>query len=398
MSFPIAPASAALIFLCALPGAALAQSQNMPDMDMSGMDMDDPSPSAWHIHSHTTLSLVSDSQSGPRGGDKTFVAGMTMLMAGRSLDADNDLELEAMLSPDAFMGKSGYPLLLQTGETADGATPLRDRQHPHDLFMGLTATLTHRFSGQVSGFVTAGYPGEFAFGPTAFMHRASGEDFPTAPISHHWLDSGHITFGVLTAGLRDGPITLEISQFTGREPDQYRFDFDPAHLDSTAVRLSWQVTAKLKAQASWARQVSPEALEPDINLRKSSLSLEYSRKLGTLGVWTSTLAFGRKQVEHGADKPSDAILFENAWQVTPRWTVLGRFERVYSDELAAQPYWVAKTELGGMRTFAINDNASLSLGLMRQFNAIPDGLKSVYGSNPTGTVAFMTLKLHAMKM
>ncbi len=420
MSFPNASALAALILLGALPGASFAQSTSMScmpgmamppakpatqtepaktgDMDMSGMDMPMGNSSAWHIHSHTTLTLASDSQDGPRGGDKTFVEGMTMIMAGRSFGADTDLELEAMLSPDAFMGKSGYPLLLQTGETADGVTPLRDRQHPHDLFMGLTAQLTHRFANDTSVFVKAGYPGEFAFGPTAFMHRASGEAFPTAPISHHWLDSGHITFGVLTGGIQKGPLTVEVSQFTGREPDQYRFDFDPVRLDSTAVRVTWQLTQALKAQASWARQVSPEALEPDINLRKSSLSFEYARDLGDWGTLNSTLAYGRKQVEHGADKPSDAILFENTWQVTPRWAAVARFERVYNDELAASAYWVGKTELGGVRTFAINDNTSVGVGIVRQFNQVPDALKSAYGSHPDGTVAFVTLKLHAMKM
>ena len=33
------------------------------------------------------------------------------------------------------------------------------------------------------------------------MHRFSGIEIPEAPITHHWLDSTHITFGVATAGL-----------------------------------------------------------------------------------------------------------------------------------------------------------------------------------------------------
>ena len=39
-------------------------------------------------------------------------------------------QLRAMLSPDPAMGKRGYPLLLASGETADGTTPLVDRQRP----------------------------------------------------------------------------------------------------------------------------------------------------------------------------------------------------------------------------------------------------------------------------
>jgi hypothetical protein len=49
-----------------------------------------------------------------------------------------------------------------------------------------------------------GYPGEPALGPVAFMHRPSAMDNPDAPISHHWIDATHITFGVATLGGRFG--------------------------------------------------------------------------------------------------------------------------------------------------------------------------------------------------
>ncbi len=91
---------------------------------------------------HGMLNAVYDSQSGPRGGDKGFVAGMVMGMAQRDVGETARLQLRAMLSPDPLMGPSGYPLLLATGETADGRTPLVDRQHPHDLFMELSASAT----------------------------------------------------------------------------------------------------------------------------------------------------------------------------------------------------------------------------------------------------------------
>ena len=110
------------------------------------------------------------------------------------------LQFRAMLSPDPLMGKRGYPLLLASGETADGVEPLVDRQHPHDFFMELSASYSQaRPKGSV--FLYAGLPGEPAFGPPAFMHRQSISASPEAPITHHWLDSTHITFGVVTAGL-----------------------------------------------------------------------------------------------------------------------------------------------------------------------------------------------------
>ena len=408
--------TASLVALLALSAApALAQTttqttedhsghdmskMDMPDHDMPGHDMSDmdmsPPKSGWHIMNHAVLNFVADDQEGPRGGSKAFAEGMFMVMASRALNDSTDLDLQLMLSPDAFMGKGGYPLLLQTGETADGVHHLTDAQHPHDLFMGMTAKITHRFDADTKGFVLVGWPGEYGFGPTAFMHRASGENFPTAPISHHWLDSGHISMGAVTAGLAKGPLQIEVTQFTGREPDQHRYDLETPNLNSTALRLTWAVNDHLTAQASWAHQVSPEQLAPEEDLQRRSVSFDYNQafKAGTL---YSTLAYGFKEVEHSKDKPTEAYLFENTFKFNNKWMALGRYERVYNNELVHDSaYWVAKTEIGAIRTFKLGHDMTLGLGLVRQFNTVPDALKPIYGDHPNGTVAFLQLKIHPM--
>ena len=152
----------------------------------------------WQTMYHALFNLVYDHQGGPRGADKTFVNGMFMGMAQRR-SAKARWVYERCSAPDPFMGANGYPLLFATGETADGRTHLIDRQHPHDLFMELATTYSYAFNKNSSVYVYAGLPGEPALGPSAFMHRTSGMDIPEAPITHHWLDSTHITFGVLTA-------------------------------------------------------------------------------------------------------------------------------------------------------------------------------------------------------
>ena len=73
-----------------------------------------------------------DHQGGPRGGNKTYLAGMVMAAARRDFCDGGTLNLRAMVSPEPLMGRRGYPLLLAMGETADGKTLLVDRQHPHD--------------------------------------------------------------------------------------------------------------------------------------------------------------------------------------------------------------------------------------------------------------------------
>src|SRR5262249_14655324 len=140
----------------------------------------------------------------------------------------------AMLSLEpATIGRTGYPLLLQTGETANGRTPLIDRQHPHDLFMEL-ATSYSAPVGPGTGFLYFGLPSEPALGPPTYMHRASGYDDPAAPITHHWLDSTHVTMGVATGGWTWRDVKVEGSIFTGREPDQHRWDIEEPRFDSYA--------------------------------------------------------------------------------------------------------------------------------------------------------------------
>src|SRR5262249_52531699 len=127
----------------------------------------------WSTMTHGIVNLIYDDQGGPRGDTKTFSTSMLMVMAQRPV-GEGTLGVRGMVSADPLMGKRGYPLLLQTGESANGE-PLIDRQHPHDLFMELAASYSHRLGERSSAFIYAGLPGEPALGPPAFMHRFSGE-------------------------------------------------------------------------------------------------------------------------------------------------------------------------------------------------------------------------------
>lgn len=216
----------------------------------------------WMIMGQMMLNGVYDWQDGLRGDEKAFVSGMLMASARREFDSGNVLNFRAMFSPDPFMGKSGYPFLLAAGETANGVTPLIDRQHPHELVMELSTSYSHVIDDNDSVFFYAGLPGEPAFGPSPFMYRLSTMDSPEAPITHHWFDSGHISFGVITAGWAHDAWKLEVSRFKGRESDQDRFDIEEPKLDSTSIRASWNPSENLSLQVSWADFNSLEQLEP----------------------------------------------------------------------------------------------------------------------------------------
>jgi hypothetical protein len=348
----------------------------------------------WTLMAHGVLNLVYDHQSGPRGDDEGFASGMLMGMARRPL-GNGTLQLKAMVSPDPLMGRGGYPLLLASGETANGRDRLIDRQHPHDFFMELSASVSQDIGSKSSMFIYAGLPGEPAFGPPAFMHREAILDSPEAPISHHWLDSTHISFGVLTAGIVADRVKIEISRFNGREPDQHRWNIETGSLDSTSIRLSWNPTRELALQTSWAHFVDPEQLEPGADQKRWSASLLYAREIAPGWKFAGTLAWGRKAAEHHKD---DAYVVEASLK-HEQWTLFGRGELTENRELVdvakhGPAYRVGKASLGAVRDFRIARNLSVGLGGLVALNFVPDALAPSYGGhNPVGAMGFARIKL-----
>ena len=349
----------------------------------------------WMTMVHGFVDQVYDHQGGPRGATENFSNSMLMLMADRTWGADT-LGLHAMLSLDPLMGKDGYPLLLQTGETADGVHPLVDRQHPHDLFMELSATWSRAFDEENSLFFYGGLPGEPALGPPAFMHRASGEDDPEAPISHHWLDSTHVTYGVLTAGYVYRQFKLEISAFHGREPDQFRYNIETGRLDSASARLNWNPDREWSLQLSQGYIHSPEELQPGVSQHRTTASAIYDHAFDA-GNWATTLAWGRDDDRPG--QSLDAYLLESAVTLHATHTLFMRLERVQEDELftgtsplAGPEYGVAKLSLGYIHDWPLTSHLYLGLGALLSVYALPSAVDTAYGS-PRSYMIFARLKL-----
>ena len=347
----------------------------------------------WMLMAHGVLNLVYDHQSGPRGDDKAFASGMLMGMAQHPL-GNGSLQFKAMLSPDPLMGPRGYPLLLASGETANGRDRLIDRQHPHDLFMELSASASQKISSKSSVFLYAGLPGEPAFGPPAFMHREAIMDSPEAPITHHWLDSTHISFGVVTAGLVLDRVKIEASRFNGREPDQHRWNIETGPLDSTAVRLSWNPTRTLSLQGSWGHFTDPEQLEPGVDQKRWSASVLWADEIGRGWKAATTLAWGRKTAHGHSD---DAFAAEASLKHAA-WTLFTRAEMTENRELTdaedGPAYRVGKVSLGAVRDFRIADHLSFGAGGLFALNFVPCALEPPYGgANPVGAMGFVRLKL-----
>ncbi len=289
----------------------------------------------------------------------------------------------AMLSLEPWTLKDiGSPQAFQTGETFRRA-PLIDYQHPHDFIMGLGATYRipwRRMTWLLSGALV----GSPAFGPMVFMHRASAVDNPQAPLGHHYMDSVHVTPGVVTAGATAGAWTVDSSWFRGREPDENRTDLDLGPLDSYSVRLGW-------ARGGWSAQVSgadltrPEALAP-YDARKLSASVSFEQPDGRRVAWTA--AFGQNREIHGN---LEAYLLEGRMQLASRDAVYARVESVAKSILDAgfhppglfhrhRQSQVGALTAGYVRDFWTTPDAGLGIGGDVTGYLVPENLREAYGA------------------
>jgi hypothetical protein len=261
--------------------------------------------------------------------------------------------------------------------------------------MELSASVSQKIGRNSSLFLYAGLPGEPAFGPPAFMHREAILDSPEAPISHHWLDSTHISFGVVTAGAVLDRAKLEVSRFNAREPDQHRWNIETGPVDSTAIRLSWNPTRTLALQGSWGHFVDPEQLEPGVNQKRWSASALWADDIGPGWHAAATLAWGRKNAQGHSD---DGVALEGSVS-HEQWTLFGRGEMTENRELLdvehGPAFRVGKVSLGAIHDFPVARHLALGAGGLFSVNFVPDALAPLYGGhNPTGAMAFLRFKLN----
>jgi hypothetical protein len=321
-----------------------------------------------------------------RGDDRIDAPNWIMGMYSHPLGDSTQIGARLMMSLDPLTeGGRGYPLLFQTGESWNDQ-PLHDRQHPHDLFDELSVSLSRKFDHDCSAYIYFGYPGEPALGPPAFMHRPSAMDDPDAPIGHHWQDSTHITFGVATAGLVWRNIKVEGSVFTGREPDENRYDFDQPRFDSYSGRISWNPTKNLALQGSFGYIKSPEALDPKTNVHRTTASAIYNLPLGPDSNWSNTFVWGQNNTT--GEGKTESFLIESNYQ-RGRDTLYLRWERVQKSghELVLDPpdeariFPIGGYTIGYVRDLTHGNDLDIGIGTQFTVNDRPDNLDRYYDND-----------------
>ena len=371
----------------------------------------------WNFMVHGFANFAYQQETGARESNEFFATNMAMFSAGRGAGAGR-FRFRVMATLEPTLGADGYPLLLQTGETADGTNPLFDRQHPHDLMMELGLRYDRPIGDTDELFVYFAPVGDPALGPTAFMHRFPGIDNPVAPITHHWIDATHISYGVLTFGWNRGnKVQLEGSIFNGREPDAERWDIEGFRLDSFSARFSANPWPNWSFQGSIGQLTEPERLHPGQDVLRMTASVTHNLPLGD-GNWQSTLAWGRNKWEELPSAPTElppgvhihftpgvqptrsAVLAESGIRFKGMHSVFGRWEWAEKDELLRAAdrrhslvYNVSKLNVGYLIDFLRLTHLRVGAGVYGSLHWVPDDLDFVYGERPTSYGFYFRFKI-----
>jgi hypothetical protein len=357
----------------------------------------------WMLMGHGNLFLQYLRESGERGSAQTgsinWLMGMAQRPAGRGR-----LMLRGMISLEPWtIGGCGYPDLLATGEVCDGEA-IHDRQHPHDLVMELAAQYDAPLGRGIRLQVYGGPVGEPALGPVAFMHRVSGLPNALAPITHHWFDSTHITYGVVTGGVYGRRWKVEGSAFNGREPDERRTDFDFAAMTSWSARVWWLPTPRWAIQVSGGRlnEAEPGHAEGGpVDIDRVTASATYHRTTLENTVWATTVGWGRNAERAG--ETTNALLFESGFTLRDRdaWYARGEWAEKSGHDLAVAEhgiFTVAKLQGGYTRYLAPWRGVTPGVGAAASAGFVPRSLAPVYGGrfNP-GFGVYVTVRPSAVR-
>lgn len=395
---------------------------NMVDMNPAGMYLMNLSsgtsenPPSWpmpmiltHYGHWNTMFMgtgfLSDiQQSGPRGADKLYSVNWVMATAQHRVGSNGAFEAVLMLSLEpATVTDRSYPLLFQTGETAYGV-PLADAQHPHNLIMALGFHYVRPLSRDAMLDLYFAPVGDPALGPVAYPHRASAEELPEAPLSHHLQDSTHISDEVVTAGIRYKDVKLEASGFYGSEPGENRWIVETGPINSWSARLWYFPRRNWAAQVSYGWLTRPEALEPGDQSRVTS-SVAYTRPVRGAS-WSSTLSWGRTH-NTATLRNLNSYLAESVLPVTRRNFITGRIELVDKDELfSAQPdleqhldalagntFRIGAYTAGYTRDIHLFPYVETGVGVNFSAYSLAAAIKPYYGSRPVGGNVFLRLRL-----
>lgn len=199
-----------------------------------------------------------------------------------------------------------------------------------------------------------------------------------------------------TFGFRYKIIKLEVSSFTGREPDENRYDFDKPRFDSYSYRISVNPNENLSLQVSQGFIKSPESIEPDENITRTPASVMHASVLGEKKHMATSLIWGMNKSTGGHSDQS--VLLESNLQ-SNKTAIYGRYEVIKksAEELLLtefdedRGFWISAITFGTNYNLATVANTNLKIGVQGTFNFPDKDLESYYGKSPVALQTYLRL-------
>ena len=205
-----------------------------------------------------------------------------------------------------------------------------------------------------------------------------------------------------TLGVRLNNFKIEGSSFTGREPDENRYDFDAMHFDSYSFRLSYNPVRSWAFQVSRAYLNSPEILHPDEDIRRYTASALYSSPITKDGKYfAGSLVWGLNDNGHSNES---SFLAEGTRQLQKQG-IYSRYEFVQksAEELdlestfGDQVFNIHKLSIGTNRRLFSTGPIEYIAGIQTSINIPPASLQSLYGKTPVSGQIYIQLRPGLMK-
>ena len=333
---------------------------------------------------------VYSTTSGPRGQSRVTGPGVGMLMYNQPLSPKNTLRVKIMGTAEQLtVGDKGTPQLFQTENI--------DNMHPHDYLMALEFRDVIKLGAgddQELTFLLAPR-GAAATGPVPFMHRASAEGNPDAPLGHNLQDGFHDVSTVLGIAYRNSGTTVEATGFSGHA---ISWPFPLHKVDSYSVRVTQKIDDHVLIGASYADVLSPDDAG---GAEHEKFVTGWLATTHTLDRATLKSSFIWGQVRVGHDPALNSFLAEAVYQRGMN-KLYGRGEilQITPSQLDLVPpdgstdaKWVKALTLGYERTLVEKGPFSLFFGGSFTRDFAPVEFRPDYGSAPRGAKLYFRIKV-----
>jgi hypothetical protein len=333
---------------------------------------------------------VYSSTSGPRGQSRVTGPGVWMMMYNQALSPRNTLRVNMMGTVEQLsVGDKGTPQLFQTENI--------DNMHPHDYLMALEFRDVIKLGAGNDQELTFLFAprGAAAIGPVPFMHRASAEGNPDAPLGHGMQDGFHDVSTVLGLAYRNAGTTVEATGFSGHA---ISWPFPLHKVDSYSVRVTHIIDDHVLVGASYADVLSPDDAGGAEHEKFITGWLATTHKLDGATL-KSSFIWGQARAGHDAALNSflaEAVYQRGMNKIYGRGELLqitpGQLDLVPLDG-STDAKWVAALTLGYERTLFGKGPFSLFLGGSFTRDFAPVEFRPDYGSAPRGAKLYFRIKI-----